>query len=143
MSEFNAIICKVSSDLLPQEFIEFKDKVLNKHLIFGRKTFESLERVWYTEKSVWVFTKNIDVYGWIQSNYQNQDWINIIDNVDNLPNELNYTVCGGDSIFLFFLDKIKEAYIIHNGDSSHPFKDKFKNSEIVLTKDGFSIIKYT
>jgi dihydrofolate reductase len=142
MPEFNAVICKVDCSILPEEFLEFKDKLLSKHLIFGRKGFEALERAGFPEKTVWVFTKNIDVYGWIQSSYEDS-WINIIVDPAHLPEQFSYTVCGGDSIFNLFLDKIKEVYIIHNGQEDNFFKEKFKNSEIVLTKDEFYIIKYT
>lgn len=143
MSNFNSIFVNPTIKELPEEIFTFKDTVLQKHLIVGRVAFEELAQRYYTDKSVWVFTRNIDVYGWIQSNYKNRDWINIIANPADLPNELNYTVCGGAQTFALFADKITEAYSICDGPDTSPFSNMFKKSEIVLTKDEFSVIKYT
>lgn len=142
MSGYNAIFLNDGVVDLPKEILEWKDTVLSNNLIFGRKTFEELAQQYFEDKTVWVLTKE-NKYGWLQSNHKGRNWINIVTNLVDLPDNLNYTVCGGAETFALFKDKIKEAYSIYNGQDSSPFKDFLKTTETVLTKDEISVIKYS
>ena len=135
---FNAIFLDPNLKDLPKEILEWKDTVFTNNLIFGRKAFEDLAQKYFEDKIVWVITKS-NPYGWLHCTNKNRNLINIVTNINDLPDNLNYTVCGGNEIFNLFADKITEAYLI--GDFVHPFK--LKSEEIILTKDGVNVKKLT
>jgi len=103
---------------LPADLKIFKENTLNKPILMGRKTCESLKKP-LPKRTNWVLTR--------QEKYH-RDGFKIINNWRNLQSEVEVMVIGGAKIFELLLPKANKMIITHinaefDGDTYFPNVD--------------------
>ncbi len=120
----------------------FKDMTWGCNVIFGRRTFEGLGRMWLPKRQIYVLTTN-NTFGWTKSEFTGKEGIScthIVRHPEDLPNA-DYWVAGGKAIYQLFLSQMSELYITYingtyEGDvmiAESELEDYFNNVEIVKT----------
>lgn len=127
---------------LPNDLKFFKETTLNKVIVMGRKTFESIGRPLPKRTNV-VITNNTEF------NYDN---VIVYNNLDNLLNDFKdeeIFIIGGSSIYNQFINVADKIYLTEiesscsDADSFFPTFDKTKYIREVLKTNEDNGIKYT
>ena len=149
--------CIGLNDKLPwppikEDFKWFKEFTLNKTIVIGKKTFDSLPKL-KDRDCVVVIKPQPEL-----SHIKNQHFVNnkgmtckmmMFEEIINLPNTNELIVAGGAKTYNKFLPYIKEFYVTHineayPGDTYMPhFEHLFNNFELVKEFDGHKVIKYS
>lgn len=127
---------------LPNDLKFFKETTLNKVIVMGRKTFESIGRPLPKRTNV-VITNNTEF------NYDNVIVYNNLDNLLNNFKDEEIFIIGGSSIYNQFINVADKIYlteiesICSDADSFFPTFDKTKYIREVLKTNEDNGIKYT
>jgi dihydrofolate reductase len=142
---------------IKEDFTHFKAKTLNKKLLMGRLTYESLPKPYLNFRDIYVLTTDINRYGW-QQNYVNNDKlrysVNLISSISEIncaPEEELY-ICGGRQLYLKYITEnlmdewwityIKGQFI---GSVSCPevFEENFLKNEITFENEQIKIVHFS
>jgi dihydrofolate reductase len=137
---------------IKEDFKWFKEFTINKTIVIGKKTFDSLPKL--KDRNCIVVIKPQPEL----SHIKNQSFINnngmiskmmLFEEIINLPNNSELIIAGGAKTYSKFLPYITEFYVTHvNGDypgNIHMphFEHLFTNKEVVKEFDLHKVIKYS
>lgn len=131
---------------LPDDFKWFKHATLNRSLIMGRTTFESVGEL--PHRHTFVLSNQKHMGG------KNHDYVTYDELVEECSLydqflHINTWVCGGAKVYQLLLPLCSEVYMTHvmgeyEGDTfMPPFEDMFPNQTIVMEHKDFWVVKYT
>lgn len=106
----------------------FKEKTLDKIIVMGRKTQESLPKGYLPSRTNIVLSRNCEPH--IDSN--NVLWINDIDIIREIIDTDYIFIIGGEQIYKQFLDMVQTIYLTEiEDDSVGDTKFEFNEDEFV------------
>lgn len=142
---------------IKEDFKWFKEFTMNKTLIVGRTTFNTLPKL--KDRECYVVTKNspMSTVGFYTTTTNSNGYvgkeihINYLDGVIKLnePESNNWIVAGGAKTYELFMPYITEFYVTHvNGEYEadtfmSSFEGLFDHQEVVKEFDGHKVIKYS
>lgn len=142
---------------IPQDFKWFKEFTMNKTLIVGRTTFNTLPKL--KDRECYVVTKNspMSTVGFYPTTTNSNGYvgkkihINHLDGVIKLnePESNNWIVAGGAKTYELFMPYITEFYVTHvKGEYEAdtfmpPFEHLYNKQDVVKEFDGHKVIKYS
>lgn len=143
---------------IPQDFKWFKEFTMNKTLIVGRTTFNTLPKL--KDRECYIVTKNspMSTVGFCTTTMNCNGYvgkeihINHLDSVIKLnePASNNWIVAGGAKTYELFLPYITEFYVTHvngeyDGDTFMlPFEHLFDTQEAIREfEGGHKVLKYS
>jgi dihydrofolate reductase len=123
---------------IPEELKFFRSMTENSAVLFGRKTFESIEKILPNRKNIVLSHSTMIIPGGV-----------VVHSVEELLNlEEDIWVCGGSSIYQLLLPLCCELYIStirgnYLGDATFPeYESMFERESVLLSTEQFYVTKF-
>jgi dihydrofolate reductase len=127
-----------------EDFVWFKDFTINKKIVIGKNTYETLPPL--KNRTIWVLSKTIKESAGALIEPNSITMYHYTSNIDIIPKDA--IVAGGKLIYELFMPHITEFYVTHidteyDGDVfMSPFEHLFSSQKVVKEFDFGKVICY-